>query len=178
MRIAFSIASVVMLLLAVASFITAVINFWPILDYIIPGATSGEVKEAEGVVSDVTTSTSRTTSVRTGNSYSTGSTTVTIRFNDDRGHLFEIMSHPIFKSFKEKDKVRVIYFVNKYDEQNADEFAKKAKETGDQYPTAEMVTGIPKSWFLWLERPIIFIVIGIVLLILRFPVGMIKQTFQ
>jgi hypothetical protein len=185
MRTFFSMLSIFLLLLAIASFITSLVSLWPTLVCTIPKlsgsyAYSATMKKAIGTVTDVHTSTSSSKSLHTGNSYSTGSTTVKIQFHDEKGHLFEIICNPIINIFKEKSSVKVSYLVIPWNEKDAERRAKS--DTANPtfrpgVPTATSVKGVPISLYYWLERPVLFLIIGIVLLILRFPANQFRNFF-
>lgn len=181
MRLLFTSVSIVFLLLAIASFVTAL---WSIrkpiecfLDIKFPQHTTLRYKRALGTVTDVHTSTSSSRSLRDGQSYTTGSTKVTIQFHDEKGHLYQVSCNPIFKNFKEKSSVNVLYSSDSIDEKWADDNKKQALENNSDVISATAVNGIPLSIFLWLELPVIFVVIGIVLLILRFPIGQFRNMY-
>jgi hypothetical protein len=132
-------------------------------------------KTALGMVADVR---HKGRSNSTNGSFSTEgwATTVTIQFHDEKSHLFEITCHPVFKNFKEKSSVKVIYYSENYQEQSADSEIKEAHKKNDDV-RAVSVRGIPISIFLWIEYPIIFFIIGIVLLIVRFAAIMLKSAY-
>jgi hypothetical protein len=142
----------------------------------IPGISSLTLKKAVGTVTDIQTSTSSSRSQRTGNSYSTGSTTVKIQFRDEKDHIYEVSCYPIFNTFKEHDSVKISYLLSSFDEKQA-EYWKKGDPSNPTYHPAEGVEGTPISIYYWLERPVIFILIALVLLILRLPVGQLRNTF-
>jgi hypothetical protein len=180
MRLLLTFISIIFLLLAIASFVTTCAYLLPTIEFLYPklglGLGWGTVKKAIGTVSDVHTSSSSSRSLRDGQSYTTGSTTVTIQFHDEKGHLFDFSCHPIFKNFKEKSSVNVIYYSNKDFENTADLEIKDALAKGKDILSTR-VPGIPVSIFLWLERPVIFFILGIVLLILRIPIGQFKNIY-
>ena len=182
MRLLLTFISIIFLLLAITSFITAL---WSLkepltcffeIKFPAPKSTL-RYKTAIGTVTDVKTSSSSSRSLRDGQSYTTGSTKVTIQFHDEKGHLYQVSCNPIFKNFKEKSFVNVLYSSDSFDEKWADDNKKHALENNSDIVSAADVNGIPLSIFLWLERPVIFVVIGIVLLILRFPVGQFKNMY-
>lgn len=68
------------------------------------------------------------------------------------------------KIFRKGSIYKVFYQKNSWDEQDAIDAEKDAKEKGEDIRPI-LVKGTPKSIFLWLERPLLFFVIGIVALI-------------
>lgn len=177
MRIILTIVSIVLLLLSIASFVTALISFKEPFEFLFPKLSNTVVKKAVGTVTNIYTSSTSSKSLQTGNSYSTSSKRVDIQFHDEKGRLYELSCNPIFKNFKEKSTIAVLYYTNSTFEKDADENMKEATSKGREKPLPTYVPGIPVSVFLWLERPAIFLVIAIVLLIIRFPVGQLKNTF-
>ncbi len=181
MRTVFSIVSIVLLLLAIASFVAVIVSLKPTLEFtFMPFRslfTDQPVEMAVGTVTDVSTTSSSSRSLQRGTSYSTGTTTVTIEFQDPKGRLFAIDCAPIFNPFKEKATVKVLYCADKFNEKDADENAKLHSQNPGSYFSPAFVPGIPVSLIVWIQRPVMFLVIGIVLLILRFPVGQLRQTF-
>lgn len=192
MKLLFTGISVLLLLLAIASFVTAIAYLLPVIEFTVPGMTSLPVKEAIGTVTSITARTSSSRSASTGRTTTTSHVTATIQFHDESGHLFQITCDPLFKSFKEKSKVKILYSPHSSAAELANEYAHRADsidaglakenaQNGTQlhaYRDAVGVSGIPKSLFYWLERPITFLIIGIVLLLLRIPAGLFKNTYQ
>ena len=180
-RFLFSLLSIVLLLLAIASFFYAL---WSIREPIecflnmkFPEKTTMRYKTTIGTVSDIKTTTTSSYSYREGRSISTSSTEVIIKFYDEKKHYFQITCNPIFNNFKEKSSVKVLYNVNSFYENLAEASQKLARENNKDYVETVGVSGIPLSLLYWIQRPLLFIFIGCILLILRFPANQFKNFF-
>lgn len=174
MRMLFSALAIVLLVVAIICFIASLKALMPTLVCTIPKLhgfydVSAITKKGVGTVTDVSEVGSSSTG-RSGRVYNALETRVTIQFHDESGHLFEITCNPIFNTFKKNQSVKVSYLVTPRNERNAEEKAKR--DTADAayrpgVPSAEGVEGVPVSLYHWLERPLLFFLIGIFALIVR-----------
>jgi hypothetical protein len=165
MRTLFSALAILFLLLAIVSFIVSLVSLYPALEIAIPGLRGTQrFKTAIGTVTYIGMGSS-SRSGSSGNVYKTSEAKVTIQFHDEEGHLCEINCDPIFKKFEMRSSVKVHYHIGEEDSFAIVRAEKWAKESGrDVQPV--LVSGTPSSLFLWLERPVLFFVLGVVLLIL------------
>jgi hypothetical protein len=169
-----------MLLLSITSFLYVL---WTIKDPIIiflemkyPEHTTARYKRAIGTVVHLDKSSTTNHSIRENRTYTTSSTVARIHFKDDKDHLFQISWKPIFINIKQHSQIPVLYTANEFNEHSADRSKEIAKELNSTYVSATGVYGIPFKLTLWLERPIIFTLISLLLLVLRFGVKLLKNS--
>ena len=168
MKILLNLACWFFIVLSITLVITALVQFWPYIDFILIG--NSDYKTATGVVGASFSTLSKDNRSPSTEFKNVESKTVEINFTDEDDNFFQVTIHPVFLNVKEGKEIPVKYYSNEF----ARNQSKERKANGDYSP--EYVSGCPAPLIYSLEKPIIFLLAAFIAFILSYVPQFIKNS--